>query len=62
VDEPRDWDFEQASFKLNEGLKNCRTVLSSYRALLSSEAKGEEFISGDSGSHIKQSDDRSSEE
>ena len=34
---PPDSDIEQASARLNEGLKSCRTVIDNYRAMLSGE-------------------------
>lgn len=35
--EPRDADFEQASSQLNQGLRTCRAVVESYRAILTGE-------------------------
>ena len=50
VDDPRDGDFEEANSKLNEGLKSCRAVADSYRALLSSVQKGDGIgVEGDTG-------------
>lgn len=34
IDDSRDSEAEEANNKLNEGLKTCRAVVSSYRALL----------------------------
>jgi hypothetical protein len=36
-----DQNFEDASSRLNEGLKSCRAVVSGYRALLLSEVSEE---------------------
>jgi hypothetical protein len=37
-DNPRDTDeVEQASSKLNEGLKSCRSMLNDYRAVIGGE-------------------------
>jgi hypothetical protein len=38
---PRDAAFEEANSQLNEGLKSCRAVVSSYRALLAPEQDGD---------------------
>ena len=37
IDDSRDSEAEEANNKLNEGLKSCRAVVSSYRALLDQE-------------------------
>jgi hypothetical protein len=39
TDDPNEADFEQASSRLNEGLKICRTLVAGYRALLTTEKK-----------------------
>lgn len=36
-EDARDADFEQASAKLNEGLKTCRSMVRSYRHALAAE-------------------------
>jgi hypothetical protein len=36
-DLPRDLELEEATVMLDQGLKSCRTVISSYRALLMPE-------------------------
>jgi len=33
-------EFEQASTRLDQGLKNCRTVLESYRVMLTGQNDG----------------------
>jgi hypothetical protein len=37
ADNPNDDDFVAASSTLNDGLKNCRAVVSGYRALLATK-------------------------
>ena len=37
VNDPPEGEFEAANSRLNEGLKTCRSVVSNYKALLSSE-------------------------
>lgn len=39
VNDPREGEFEAANLRLTEGLKTCRSVVSNYKALLSSEQK-----------------------
>jgi hypothetical protein len=34
---PRDGEFEQASSRLNQGLKSCRSVVNNYRAILTGD-------------------------
>ena len=49
ADEPQDADFEQASSQLNQGLKTCRAVVDSYRAILTGElAANDDHRDGDS--------------
>ena len=36
-DNARETDFEQASSQLNEGLKSCRAMVDTYRAMLTGE-------------------------
>ena len=36
-DAPRDADLDEASLKLSEGLKVCRSVIDNYRSMLSGE-------------------------
>ena len=42
VTSPEKPDFDEANSKLNEGLRSCRTLISSYRALLSREADNDD--------------------
>ena len=39
--DPKDENFEDASLRLNEGLRSCRAVVSSYRALLAGDGAEE---------------------
>lgn len=48
--DPEDPDFDEASSKLDEGLRSCRAVLSGYRALLSQDADNDDGIEEDSAS------------
>ena len=36
-DNPRESDFERESSRLNEGLRSCRAVVNSYRAMMSGD-------------------------
>jgi hypothetical protein len=38
--DPRDFELEQVSSQLTNGLKTCRTILSSYRAMMLGDADG----------------------
>ena len=49
---PRDAAFEQANSQLSEGLKSCRAVVSSYRALLSPEQNADSLDDKDSESNV----------
>jgi len=40
-DLPVESEFEEQASKLNQGLKSCRAVVSSYRTLLSSDPSGD---------------------
>ena len=37
IENPRDADFEEANSQLAAGLKSCRSVVESYRAMLAPE-------------------------
>ena len=37
TEKPREDDFEEASNRLNDGLRNCRAVVSGYRTLLGAD-------------------------
>ena len=41
--------FEEAHFRLSEGLKTCRAVLSNYRTLLSETSTNDNEPSGEPG-------------
>ena len=34
IDEPKDAKFEEANSRLTEGLKACRSIMNSYRAMI----------------------------
>jgi hypothetical protein len=34
IDEPKDAKFEEANSRLTEGLKACRSIVNSYRAMI----------------------------
>ena len=38
---PRQAEFEEASSRLNQGLKSCRTVIESYRVMLTGQTDGD---------------------
>jgi hypothetical protein len=40
VNEPHDADYEEANSQLVTGLRNCRSMVENYRAMLSSEQEG----------------------
>jgi hypothetical protein len=40
ADDPVEPEFNDASLRLNEGLRSCRAVLSSYRVLLTEHRQG----------------------
>ena len=56
IEPPHDAAFERANSELSEGLKSCRAVVSSYRALLSPKQND-----NDSESDFDVPDDNSSE-
>jgi hypothetical protein len=60
-DDPRDADFEQASSQLNEGLKNCRSMLNDYRVMLTGKGQNdnEEPGGGDIGRSVSAFDSKS---
>lgn len=39
TDDPRDAELEKTTNKLSAGLKSCRVVVDSYRAMLSGDAR-----------------------
>ena len=44
--DPHESNFEDASSRLDEGLRSCRAVLSGYRALLTGDGLGEAAHAG----------------
>jgi len=44
MDSPEEPDFEAASASLKDGLRNCRAVLSGYRALLVTDPDTEPLV------------------
>ena len=40
VNEPHDADYEEANSQLVAGLRNCRSMVENYRAMLSSDQDG----------------------
>lgn len=49
IQDPRDADFEKANSRLAAGLKSCRTVVESYRVMLSGETDKEDVVPAESG-------------
>jgi hypothetical protein len=58
---PRDAAVEEANSQLSEGLKSCRAVVSTYRALLSPEQNADALDDKDSESNLDRPDDNSDE-
>jgi hypothetical protein len=58
---PRDAAAEEANSQLSEGLKSCRAVVSTYRALLSPEQNADAPDDKDSESNFDRPDDNSNE-